>query len=188
LGLEMYDSDEEQDPVAVAVVLHNGIHYKCCNPDDPDIVTAWECQECFWSFPLSVPSFPRTKLRCYECDQVRTDSEDDDSEDDDSEDDDDMGDLVCFCGNYLRDCRYTCGQRPGNSAENRPADIPTHITDEMYEMACELRKQYACPCCLEQVNKETIKITYCGHIYCKSCLDTLKSEVDSKCSVCRKSL
>jgi len=78
--------------------------------------------------------------------------------------------------------------RQGNSAQNRPADIPTHITDEMYEMACELRKQYTCPCCLEQVNKETIKITYCGHIYCKTCLDTLKSEVDSKCAVCRKSL
>ena len=78
--------------------------------------------------------------------------------------------------------------RHGNSAGNRPADIPTHITDEMYEMACELRKQYTCPCCLEQVNKETIKITYCGHIYCKSCLDTLKSEVDSKCAVCRKSI
>lgn len=75
-----------------------------------------------------------------------------------------------------------------DNKDNRPETIPKHITDEMYEMACELRKKYECPCCLEQVNKETIKISYCGHIYCKDCFEEVKKQNDPKCAICRNKL
>lgn len=76
----------------------------------------------------------------------------------------------------------------GNQAGVRPENIPTHITNELYDMACELRKKFECPVCLEQVNKETIQITFCGHIYCKGCLTEVKALEDPKCSICRKKL
>jgi len=67
-------------------------------------------------------------------------------------------------------------------------EMPPHITQEFYEMACALRKKYECPCCLELVNKNTIKITFCGHIYDATCLNILKSQADPKCAVCRKKI
>jgi hypothetical protein len=73
-------------------------------------------------------------------------------------------------------------------AAQRPADIPTHITDELYTMACELRRKFECPCCLEMVSKETIQITHCGHIYDKDCLAILKAQADPKCAVCRRKI
>ena len=69
-----------------------------------------------------------------------------------------------------------------------PDMIPPHITKEFFDMALELRKEFNCPICYEMVNKDTIEITYCGHIYCKECLEALKKQPDPKCAVCRKKL
>lgn len=76
-----------------------------------------------------------------------------------------------------------------NSINNlmKGIDIPQHITTEFITMADELKKMYTCPVCLEFVNKETIQITYCGHIYCKPCLDHIKTNM-KKCAICRKTI
>jgi hypothetical protein len=73
---------------------------------------------------------------------------------------------------------------------NPPAvrELPPHITQEFYDMACQLRRKFECPCCLELVNKDNIKITTCGHIYCDMCLETLKAQADPKCAVCRRKI
>jgi hypothetical protein len=66
--------------------------------------------------------------------------------------------------------------------------IPTHFTSEFVEMAMELRKEFSCPICYDMVNGETIDITCCGHIYCKTCMTALKAQADPKCAICRKKL
>ena len=73
-----------------------------------------------------------------------------------------------------------------NGTIQRPAELPSHITQEFLDMAIQLNKTYTCPCCYELVNKETIHITFCGHILCKGCLDQIVSP--KKCPTCRKGL
>ena len=67
-------------------------------------------------------------------------------------------------------------------------EFPPHITQEFYDMACALRKKFECPCCMEMVTKENIKITTCGHIYDSVCLNILKEQVNPKCAVCRRKI
>jgi hypothetical protein len=67
-------------------------------------------------------------------------------------------------------------------------DFPQHIANELVELATELHKKFDCPICLEMVSKETIAITWCGHIYDKTCLETLKAQPDATCGICRKKL
>jgi hypothetical protein len=67
-----------------------------------------------------------------------------------------------------------------------PTTLPTHLTQEFIDMAVQLNKEYTCPCCMEIVNKDTIHITYCGHILCKQCFQQLVSP--KRCPHCRKSL
>jgi translation initiation factor 1 (eIF-1/SUI1) len=66
--------------------------------------------------------------------------------------------------------------------------IPTHFSTEFIEMAKELRKEFSCPICFDMVNSDTIDITHCGHIYCKTCMTALKAQEDPKCAICRKKL
>jgi hypothetical protein len=73
-----------------------------------------------------------------------------------------------------------------NGTIQRPAELPAHITQEFLDMAIQLNKTYTCPCCYELVNKETIHITFCGHILCKECLAQIVSP--KKCPTCRKAL
>ena len=76
--------------------------------------------------------------------------------------------------------------------QNQPREnLPKHITDEMADMATQLRRQFTCPICLDIVSKETIAITWCGHIYCKECLEALKTRGEPenrKCGICRRKL
>ena len=75
-------------------------------------------------------------------------------------------------------------------AHNPPAqaELPAHITQEFYDMACKLRRTFECPCCLELVDKDNIKITSCGHIYDENCLNILKAQENPKCAMCRRKL
>ena len=73
-----------------------------------------------------------------------------------------------------------------NGRLERPAELPTHLTNEFMEMAIQLNKEYTCPCCFDLVNKETAFITFCGHIMCKECHSKLLAP--KKCPHCRKSL
>lgn len=70
----------------------------------------------------------------------------------------------------------------------KETELPPHITQEFYEMACELRRKFECPCCLEIVNKDNIKITTCGHIYDDACLTLMKAQDDPKCAMCRRKI
>ena len=69
----------------------------------------------------------------------------------------------------------------------RPSQLPPHITNEFMDMAEQLNKEYTCPICLELTTKDTIDITWCGHILCKVCCEQLK-RTEPKCPMCRKSL
>ena len=57
----------------------------------------------------------------------------------------------------------------------RPTELPKHITSELFEMAQQLNKEYSCPICFDLTDKETIHITWCGHIMCKECYEDLHS-------------
>jgi len=63
-----------------------------------------------------------------------------------------------------------------------PTDI-NHLKTQFIEMYDELKKKTECPICLEDITKENIKITNCGHIFCKTCELKL-----SNCAVCRKKI
>jgi hypothetical protein len=93
--------------------------------------------------------------------------------------------------NRMRDATIILNIAPitlNNQGEVTPKELlPSHITQEFYDMAVELKKTFSCPVCLELVNKDNIQITFCGHIYCNDCLTTLKNMPKSKCAVCRKS-
>jgi rubrerythrin len=65
--------------------------------------------------------------------------------------------------------------------------IPKHITEEFYDMATKLNKKYTCPICIDLVDKTTIDITYCGHIFHKECLNESKKS-KNQCPMCRKKL
>lgn len=67
------------------------------------------------------------------------------------------------------------------------SSMPAHITNEFYEMACKLNKEYTCPICLDLVDKETIDMTICGHTFHKECLKQSK-EIKKECPTCRKKL
>jgi hypothetical protein len=68
------------------------------------------------------------------------------------------------------------------------AGVPEHITRELMEMAETLRLEIACPICLENLTKETIHISKCGHKYCKDCYKQLTEQPEPKCAVCRKKI
>lgn len=71
----------------------------------------------------------------------------------------------------------------------KPQVFPPHISNELFEMAEQLNKQYSCPICLELTTKETFTLTSCGHIICKVCRDELKENTpvgsNIKCPTCR---
>lgn len=70
--------------------------------------------------------------------------------------------------------------------------IPTHIKEEMREMANILRKKWECPVCMEMIEDGDLDITNCGHFYCKPCLNQMKTVQKGQgknkweCAVCRR--
>ena len=79
--------------------------------------------------------------------------------------------------------------QPLRQVTERPTELPAHITNEFFDMACALNKSFECPVCLVMpATKEDMVITLCGHIYCKVCHTTLKAQQQPKCAVCRRSL
>lgn len=76
--------------------------------------------------------------------------------------------------------------RNNETGELQPfSSLPTHITQEFYDMASQLNKSYTCPICIDLVGKETIEITICGHTFHKECLSAAK-EIKNECPTCRK--
>jgi len=54
-------------------------------------------------------------------------------------------------------------------------------------MVEELKKEIECPVCLTIIDKDELKISNCGHKYCKTCYDELVIR-ENKCCICRKKL
>lgn len=49
------------------------------------------------------------------------------------------------------------------------------------------KNQINCPICMDKINKDSIIITKCGHLYCRNCL--LKSlKVKENCPICRENI
>lgn len=71
-------------------------------------------------------------------------------------------------------------------------EIPTHIKNEMMEMAKELKKKWECPICMDFIAHDDLVITNCGHYYCKGCLDSWKEQEKKngnntwKCANCNR--
>ena len=74
----------------------------------------------------------------------------------------------------------------------RPAQLPPHITNEFFEMAERLNKEFTCPVCLDLTTRDTVHITWCGHILCTVCYEDLKESSlirqKPKCPLCRKDI
>ena len=73
---------------------------------------------------------------------------------------------------------------PGEGVEN----VPQHLATEIEEMVNELKKQLECPICLDEIATGQLAITGCGHKYCKTCLDHLKTQVSPQCAMCRRAI
>ena len=63
--------------------------------------------------------------------------------------------------------------------------LPTHLVNEIAEMAEKLKKNIDCPICMEIIKKDQLVITCCGHKYCKTCYE---NPLLTKCVLCRKKL
>lgn len=72
----------------------------------------------------------------------------------------------------------------------RPAVLPTHITNELWEMAEQLNRQFTCPVCFELTTKTTIHMAWCGHLTCKECYARLPVVEGTKksCPTCREKI
>lgn len=71
-------------------------------------------------------------------------------------------------------------------AEYRPT-VPAHFLAEFMEMSLQLKRGHSCPCCLDNVTKETIYLSRCGHIMCKDCRSRVISRTNL-CPTCRQEL
>lgn len=72
----------------------------------------------------------------------------------------------------------------------RPPQLPTHITNELWEMAEQLNRQFTCPVCFDLTTKETIHMAWCGHLTCKECYARLAVVEGTKksCPTCREKI
>ena len=65
--------------------------------------------------------------------------------------------------------------------------IPQFVIDELKGLLDELKKKIECPICFDVIEANDLGITNCGHKYCKTCLDRLKTTT-KKCAICRKTI
>ena len=72
----------------------------------------------------------------------------------------------------------------------RPAVLPTHITNDLWEMAEQLNRQFTCPICFEMTTKATLHMAWCGHLTCKDCYARLPVVEGTKksCPTCREKI
>jgi hypothetical protein len=67
--------------------------------------------------------------------------------------------------------------------EENDYEFPSHIKNEMLEMYDDLKKKIECPICYENMNKDNLHITRCGHKICKECYKNV-----DKCPICRNTI
>ena len=59
---------------------------------------------------------------------------------------------------------------------------------EIKDIYKTIKKQIECPICLENIEIDDMKFSSCGHKYCETCLNKLKSEDPAKCAICRRKI
>jgi hypothetical protein len=68
--------------------------------------------------------------------------------------------------------------------------IPPHIRELLADVSSELKEAFVCSICTDSIDKKTLYITECGHMYHKACMLKLKEQPsdEHKCPMCRKKL
>tara|TARA_R110002012_G_scaffold15653_6_gene61897 strand:+ start:636 stop:1019 length:384 start_codon:yes stop_codon:yes gene_type:complete len=61
-----------------------------------------------------------------------------------------------------------------------------HLKAQFVEMYDKLKEYTDCVVCMETIQKDNIEVPRCGHIICKTCYETIKSQPQPKCPICRK--
>ena len=74
------------------------------------------------------------------------------------------------------------------SEVQKNTDIPVHIANELIELYDLAKKEVSCPICLDVLETKNIKFSSCGHKYCETCLNKLKTANPSKCAICRRKI
>jgi len=62
-------------------------------------------------------------------------------------------------------------------------DLPIHIVNEIEKLNIELKRKLDCPICMDIIQEGKLKITGCGHKFCKDCYDRI-----DECSICRRKI
>lgn len=97
-------------------------------------------------------------------------------------------------GKYFRQCRQnhllamTLNDIiTGQGANNDNTDNVNYLVRQLEDLIKEHDIQIECPVCMETIDirEDTfnLKITQCGHKYCKTCYEHLE-----KCAICRKDI
>ena len=68
-----------------------------------------------------------------------------------------------------------------NSQVAEVEELPQFLVNEIADLTKKLKKEISCPICFDVI--EELKITGCGHKYCKECFTKI-----SECAICRKKL
>ena len=71
---------------------------------------------------------------------------------------------------------------------NTTSDLPVHLHNELKELYELSKKEVSCPICLDVLQTDQIKFSSCSHKYCENCLNTLKSQTQPKCAICRRKI
>jgi len=72
-----------------------------------------------------------------------------------------------------------------NKQKNKIKKINNYVNDRIKLL--ENKNLIKCPICLDDINKNSISLTKCGHLYCYECLKNALC-IDTRCPQCRKVL
>lgn len=67
--------------------------------------------------------------------------------------------------------------------ESETDKVPDFLINELKDMYEITKKSVECPICFEELSKDDIKFSSCGHKFCAECL----SKIDN-CAICRKKI
>ena len=73
-----------------------------------------------------------------------------------------------------------------NKIHNKEDVDISHLKTQFIEMYDKLKEYTDCVVCLETIRKNNIEVPRCGHVICKTCYETIKSQSEPKCPICRK--
>lgn len=93
-------------------------------------------------------------------------------------------------GSRLSVALHLAQYRNAQGQLERPPVLPTHITNDLWDMAEQLNRQFTCPICFELTTKETLHMAWCGHLTCKECYARLAVVEGTKksCPTCREKI